>query len=832
MPSQTQANHDEGCYHCGLPIPPGSDFSAEIDGKTRQMCCPGCQAVAQTIVSSGLDTYYRHRTATAASPELNGRQLPAELSRELALYDQPSVQKSFVTRHEGLLEASLVVEGITCAACVWLLEHHLTDVDGVAKASVNLTNHRARIQWNPAQINLSQILTEIYRIGYQAHPWHPNKEEQLLAAEHKRAIRRLGVAGLGMMQVMMMAVALYAGALQGIESTYQSFIRWTSLLIATPVVIYAARPFFDAALRDLRTRKLSMDVPVSIAIGGAYLASIWATVTNTGEIYFDSVTMFTFFLLIGRFLEMKARHRTGRAGNAMLNLLPTSALRLVDGEEQLVPANELNAGDLVRVRPGQTIPADGIIEEGHSSVDESALTGEYLPVRKTENDSVVGGTINVENPLLVRISEVGADSRLSAIVRLLDRAAEEKPQVARIADKVSSYFVAAVLLTATVVGGSWYLLEPANALWITLSVLVVTCPCALSLATPTALTAATGTLRQNGFLITRGHVLESLSRASHIIFDKTGTLTEGNLSLQATHPLAELDEQHCQQLAAALEAYSEHPIARAFHPFIADQHASDIETTVGQGIEGLINGQRYRIGKPDYARALSDTADIQPPIAEGHWLLLCNESQPLAWFRINDQIRREAKETIDQLHALGLKCEMLTGDSSHAVKETADLLGIDTVTSGVSPEQKLAHVKALQENGAQVIMVGDGINDIPVLAGAETSIAMGNASDLARTNADSVLISSDLRRLVDAISLARYSRKIIRQNLSWALIYNLMALPLAALGFVAPYMAAIGMSASSLVVVGNALRLSRLRRRKVQKSHAATPTPHASTQEV
>lgn len=816
MAVDTQAN--EGCFHCGLPVPPDSDFSTVIDGEARQMCCPGCQAVAQTIVGSGLDTYYRHRTETASAPEITGRKLPASLAQELALYDQSSVQRDFVTAQDGLQEASLVIEGITCAACVWLLEHHIQGLDGIEKASVNLTSHRARIQWNPASIALSTILTEIYRIGYQAHPWHPNKEEELLASEQKRAMRRLGIAGIGMMQVMMMATALYAGAIQGLETEYQAFIRWTSWLIATPVVLYSARPFFTAALRDIRTRQLSMDVPVSLAIGGAYLASVWATISNTGEIYYDSVTMFTFFLLIGRFLEMKARHRSGRAGNAMLNLLPTSALRLADGVEQLVPANELSAGDLVRVRPGQTIPADGVIEQGHSSIDESALTGEYLPIQKLEGEAVVGGTINVENPILIRVSEVGAESRLSAIVRLLDRAAEEKPQVARLADRVSSYFVSAVLITATVVGGSWYMLEPANALWITLSVLVVTCPCALSLATPTALTAATGTLRQHGFLITRGHVLESLARATHIIFDKTGTLTEGNLSLQSTQTAADLNEEQCLQLAATLEAHSEHPIAKAFHPFATATQAEQINVTVGQGIEGQINSQRYRIGTPEFAAALCAVTDIQQPAQEGKWLLLCDTTRPLAWFRINDQLRREARDTIAQLNALGLQCEMLTGDNSHAVEETAEQLGINSITRGVSPEQKLAHVAQLQAQGAEVIMVGDGINDIPVLAGAQTSIAMGSATDLAKTNADAVLISSDLQRLVDAIQLSRRSRHIIRQNLSWALCYNLLALPLAAFGFVAPWMAAIGMSASSLVVVGNALRLSRLRRRAAQRT--------------
>ncbi|MBY4677810.1 heavy metal translocating P-type ATPase [Marinobacterium arenosum] len=808
----------EPCYHCGLQVPESTDFITLIDGQPRRMCCPGCLAVAETIVGSGLDTYYRHRTQPGNSPEFSSRQLPEPLQQELALYNQPEVQRSFVNQCDAGLEAILVIDGITCAACVWLLEHHLQGLDGVNKASVNLTNHRARIQWSPEQIELSTLLGEIYRIGYQAHPFHPDKEEQLLAQEQKRAIRRLGIAGLGMMQVMMMAIALYAGTLQGIEQQYQAFIRWTSLIIATPVVLYAARPFFTAALRDLRTRQLSMDVPVSLAIGGAYLASIWATVTNSGEIYFDSVTMFTFFLLIGRFLEMKARHRTGRAGNALLNLLPTSALRLRDGEEELVSADQLQSGDLVRVRPGQTLPADGIIEQGHSSVDESALTGEYLPIHKQCGDNVVGGTINVENPLLIRVAEVGAESKLSAIVRLLERAHEEKPQVARLADRVASYFVAAVLITALVVGVSWWLITPEHAFWITLSVLVVTCPCALSLATPTALTAATGTLRQHGFLITRGHVLESLSKATHIVFDKTGTLTEGNLRLQSTQPLAALDRQQCEQLAAALEQHSEHPIARAFHHLQPQQPASEISATLGKGLEGQIDGIRYRIGQADYASALCPADCPAQPSEAGQWLLLCSEQAPLAWFRIDDQLRREAREALDQLRALGLQCEMLTGDSSAAVQEIAAQLGIDRVTSGVTPEQKLQHVAALQAEGAQLIMVGDGINDIPVLAGAQTSIAMGSASDLAKTNADAVLISGDLRRLVDAVQLSRRSRRIISQNLIWSLSYNLLALPLAALGFIAPYMAAIGMSASSLVVVGNALRLSKLKRRNAVNS--------------
>lgn len=804
------------CYHCGLDIPPGSQFFTVIDGEPRQMCCPGCQAVAQVIADGGLENYYKHRTNQAASPD--SLSASEQLKAEFELYDHPSVQQYFVAElADGSKQATLVIEGITCAACVWLLEHHLNSLEGVSLASVNLTNHRARVQWDETQICLSDIFLALHSIGYQGHPYHPDKEEQLLEQETKRAMRRLGIAGVFTMQIMMLAVALYTGAGASLERDYENFIRWASLVLATPVVLYAAKPFFQAALRDLRTRHLTMDLPVSIAIGGAYIASIWATLTASGEVYYDSASMFTFFLLIGRFLEMKARHRTGKAGNALLNLLPASATLCTDEGESIVAANELQQGDRILVKPGHTIPADGTIVNGSSSIDESALTGEYLPLTKRTGDDVVGGTINVENPIHIEVTQVGASSQLSSIVRLLERAQEDKPKVARLADKVSGYFVIAVLIIATTVALYWWQVNPDHALWITLSVLVVTCPCALSLATPTALTAATGTLRQHGLLITRGHVLESLAKATHIVFDKTGTLTEGNLSLQQTKPLTELNTDQCFEIAAALEAHSEHPIARAFHKasqLTALSPAEQLTNHVGLGLEGIVNGQRFYIGKPQFASQGCDPLldFTSAPDQRYQWLLLASETQPLAWFGLTDPARQHAASTVQQLKKMGLEVQMLTGDNSAAVGHIAQQLNIDKVISGVSPAQKLQHIQQLQEHGAQLIMVGDGINDIPVLAGAQTSIAMGSATDLAKTNADAVLISGELIRLPQALRLAKRTRANIRQNLSWALFYNLIALPLAATGMIAPWMAAIGMSVSSLVVVGNALRLTKLGR--------------------
>ncbi|MGB0664795.1 MAG: heavy metal translocating P-type ATPase [Pontibacterium sp.] len=820
---------DVSCYHCGLAVMGDVKYTADINGQTQPMCCPGCKAVAETIVAGGLKNYYQFRTEQATPNAQDNQSLDAAAYQ---LYDQESLQADFVSKTpEGLSSAQFAIEGITCAACVWLLEHHLKQREAVTQVSVNLTTHRARIVWDPAQTPLSELMAQIRHIGYRAHPYTPDKEEQLRQKERKRALMRLGVAGIGMMQVMMMAVALYGGALQGIEDKYVTFIRWSSLALATPVVFFAAAPFFIAAWRDLKTKHLTMDLPVSIAIGGAYTASVWATLTESGEVYFDSVTMFTFFLLIGRFLEMQARHRTGLAGNAIANLLPASARKLSDvndTSETLVPAAELRPDDIVRVLVGETLPADGVVVSGHSQVDEAALTGEYLPVSKTPGDSVVGGTFNVEQPLVIKVTTQPETSKVTAITQLLERAQSEKPKVALIADKVASYFVGAVLTVGLTVYLVWHWLSPDDALWITLSVLVVTCPCALSLATPTALTAATGSLRQLGLLVTRGHVLQALTESTHAVFDKTGTLTQGALSIDdiVVCGSANLTIEQAQVLAASLESHSNHPIANAFAQVTGLIKASDVSVATSQGIEGILDGTRYRIGKPSYAAALYQNQQLPSPIApseQAHWLLLANEQGPMAWFALKDPLRPDASTAVKQLEALGLEVIMLTGDSSYAAEMNAKALGISRYQKDASAQDKLDYIQALQSQGARVLMVGDGINDIPCLAAATTSVAMQGASDLAKTSADAVLLNGQLQTLVNAIELAHKTKGVIRQNLTWSLLYNVLALPLAAMGFIPPYLAAIGMSASSLVVVTNAIRLTR--KPKKQSTVAAPRQP-------
>jgi len=787
----------------------GADYSVEIDGVRQPMCCHGCQAVAQAIIDGGLCDFYRFRTEK--SPR--GSELVPEQLRELELYDRDDLQKTFVQQEVGEeREASLILEGIVCAACVWLNERHVKALPGVLDFSVNYSTHRARLRWDNQQIKLSQILEAITAIGYHAHPFDPGRQEQVYKQERTRALRRLAVAGLGMVQVMMLAVALYAGDYEGMSASLRDFLRWVSLLLTAPVILYSARTFFSSAWGDLRRRQLGMDVPVSLAIGGAFLASAWSTVTGGGEIYFDSVTMFTFFLLAGRFLEMGARHRAGQAADELIKLLPATAARLTAQGEERVPVTDLVPGDRVLIRPGESVPADGRVVDGKSSVDESLLTGESLPKLRSSGDLLVGGTVNNESPLVMEIEQVGEGTVLSAIVRLLDRAQTEKPRVAQLADRVAAWFVGALLLLATGIAWWWWLHDAAHAFSITLSVLVVTCPCALSLATPAAVTAATGALTRLGVLTTRGHALETLARATHVIFDKTGTLTEGRLRLQSIELLASQDRGHCLAIAAALEQGSEHPIAHALRAETDSQlSAASVSATPGCGIEGLVDGRRYRIGIPDYVCELQSATvrDAAQLATTPAGVVLGDEHGLLAHFEFADSLRDKAAATVQQLQGLGLEVELLSGDEAGVVQQVAGELGIDRFQARCLPQDKLNRIRLLQQSGAVVAMVGDGVNDAPVLAGAQVSLAMGGGTQLAHASADMVLLSERLPHLVDAVRTSRRTLAIIRQNLIWALVYNLVALPLAATGLIAPWMAAIGMSTSSLVVVVNALRLRR-----------------------
>jgi Cu2+-exporting ATPase len=777
------------------------------------MCCFGCQAVAQTIIDSGLEDFYRYRTAPAETVS----DLLPDFLQQVTVYDEPELQAGFVKKMDGdEKEATLILEGITCPACVWVNEKHLKSLSGVKQIQVNFSTRRLMIRWDDKQIKLSQILKSIHEIGYTAHPYDPQQHQQILEKERKQLLLRLGIAGALGMQVMMLAIALYTG--EDMDENYKRFFRWISLLLTLPVVLFSARAFFDPALRSIKSGKPGMDIPVSLGILFAFFGSLKATLSGQGEIYYDSVVMFVFLLLLARYLELLARKRANETSENLQQLTPTKAIRLNGNTQETIPVARLEVGDLVLVLPGEPIPADGQVIEGLSSVNESLLSGESLPLTKEIHDHVIGGSINIESPLKVRVEHIGQDNLLSRITRLMERSQLEKQSVSKLADKAASWFVPVVLIMATIVSIYWWLQGDPHWFEITLAMLVATCPCALSLATPAAITVATDTLMKMGMLTTRGHAIEAPARADHFIFDKTGTLTKGQLQLSEVHTFSDLSEQQCLQIACALEQHSEHPIAQAFIEAILATRSShdeydaiNVTNIPGAGLTGVIKKASYVIGTADH---ISQHTNINISYAlklienkTGSQVFLSKADNLIAIFLLEDTLRPEANDLIKCLHDNNKKVSLLSGDNLATVQAVAEQLQIDQFQANLKSDEKLSALKQFQQQGDIVAMVGDGVNDAPVLAGAQVSIAMGGGAQLSRANADFVLLNDQLPVITKSIATVQKALRIIKQNMIWAVAYNLIALPFAAMGFLSPWMAAIGMSLSSLLVMTNALRI-------------------------
>jgi len=773
------------------------------------MCCVGCSAVAEMLAQQGLESWYTTREGPSGVP---AEPVPDVLASAEYL-KVPDCEAEFATRASGdSLEVSLLVEGVTCAACVWIIERHLCGLPGVLEVRVNLASHRAHVAWDPSACDLASIIRRLAEIGFVARPYRPDAAAELERRERRLALMRLGIAGLATMNVMTYAVALYAGAIDGMPDGIRQFLRFMCWLVATPVVVISARPFFEGALRDLRVRRPGMDVPVSIAILGAYLVSAWAVVRGEGDVYFESVCMFTFFLGTGRFLEMNVRHRAASLSRRLLDAAPLVARRVVEGESDLlVPVAEIGVGDRIRVLAGEALPVDGQVVSGRSAVEEALLTGESWPRRVEAGHDVVAGSLNAESPLVVRATRIAQESTLAALVGLIERAQSERPPMAHFADRVASRFVAAMLGVAGLTAVAWAIVDPSRVVWVTLSVLVATCPCALGLATPAALAAATEGLARRGFLVTRGSTLEALAKIDRIVFDKTGTLTRGETSVERVIPLRGDDAATLIERARALEADSSHVLARAFASgrARAGEVLADLVNVPGQGVEAKIDATRTRIGRPEWAIGVAPNGTLPaPPVDETvSWILMADEHGPLAWFGLGDPVRTEAPSALSALRARGLELELLSGDPSAAAGRIARDLGLELVLPAATPEAKVVRIQSLQQQGQVVAVVGDGLNDGPLMRAADVSIGMGGGCDLTRLSADAVLLHDELERIPEAIAWAARTRRVIRQNFAWAIAYNVSVLPLAVAGQLPPWLAALGMSLSSLIVATNAARL-------------------------
>jgi Cu2+-exporting ATPase len=796
---------DRACFHCGEPVPESLTLFVLRDGQQKPVCCQGCRAVAELIFSSGLGRYYQFRQDL-------GRKAEEDIESDVQAWRSCDERESLwgAELAEGRRDLLLQTEGIRCAACAWLIRTHIENKPGVDSVQVDTATGYTRIIWQPGKNQLSSLAAALMELGYKPHLPLASAEEQGRQEERRNSMKRLGVAGLGMMQVMMYAVGLYAGDAFGIAVAERSFLEWVSLMVTFPVLIYSGRIFFEGAIRSIRAGSPGMDVPVALAISLAFMASCYNFFLGAGEVWFDSVVMFIFFLSLGRHIEMMLRHRNLQAGAALARLLPEWAERMTPAGRETIPAGDLLEGDRILVRMGESFPADGEILKGTTEVDEALLTGESHPVRRHAGDTVIAGTINLSQPVELTVTASGQDTTVSALGRLLLLAQSRRPSSNAIPSWLVPMFIVAVLFIAGATWFGWQLIDPGRAFSAMLSVLVASCPCALSLALPVVYAAASRRLLDDGILLTRGEALPALAAVDTVVFDKTGTLTIGmpKISTVEMNPdRAEVSKEQALRIACALESSSAHPIARAFEPGVQNSDESRISVEnvtvhTATGVEGEINGTRWKIGKQEFALNLT-------PVDDDDSILLADTSSWVARFCLEDSLRQGAESTVNKLELLGVEVSVLSGDSREAVDRVADRLQISNRAARQSPEKKLARIEALRQAGRHVLMVGDGVNDAPVLAAADVSMTVKGGAELANSAADLILTSESLELIEKAMNTARSTRQLVRQNLTWAILYNASVMPLAVSGMLKPWMAALGMSLSSLLVVANASRLVR-----------------------
>ena len=864
-----------------------------------QVCSDACRTAIETIADAGLDAWYDLRTHSdaqgATTADLRHR-------AELDAWRVPEVEASLLRRDNdgddgataepgpaaAPTAVTLTVEGMRCAGCAWLVERLLASVTGVNTATVDFPLRRAEVRFDARATRLHTLLETLARAGYRATPYTVHAEEAAIESERRARIRGLGISALFGMQVMLLSIALYASEWYGgMEAGFEQLFRWLAMMLTVPVLAWPGRAFFTGAVAALRHRSLTMDVPVALGLSIAFAGSAFATVTGEGEVWFDSVVMFVTLLSAARYLELLARRRATATIRALARSAPLVATRIrakgAGGDStrtERIPAAALRSGDRVRVRPGEVVPADGVIRSGHSAFDESLLTGESNPVARLAGDRVLAGSVNGSGVIEVEVTGAGDETVLGGVLRRAEQAARERPAIAELADRAAAWFIGAVLVLATGVAVAWLLHDAARMIPVVVSVLVVTCPCALSLATPAAMTAALGALARAGLVATRANAVERLALATHCLADKTGTLTEGRFRLQSVTAMAGVSESRCLALAAALERYATHPVAAALvaaagadgrevgtdgeaepgdeaetgargepgtgrkddkAPVIeamtaararGDEHAiartdapevaacktnpgglrvEEADTHTG-GVTGRIDGVHYAVGSPEIVvRACGlDPGTFGIDDGATH-VFLARDGALLARFVLADSLRADARQLVEGLRRRGIETTIASGDSPAAVERAARELEVTHHLASLSPEDKLDEAARLAASGERVLMLGDGVNDTPALAGAHVSVAIGRGAAAAAARADAVLIGDDPGRLLAALDIARRARRIVKQNLAWALGYNLVALPLAAAGAVPPWAAAIGMSLSSLAVAGNALRLGRER---------------------
>ena len=801
------------CTHCHLTFSEDVLIKETSSETTLYFCCKGCQGVYHLLNAEGLGSFYDKLGDTKLQPASQTSSDDSDLEK----FDLEGFKNKYIKVHEdGLCEINLIIEGIHCSACVWLNEKVLHKTDGILEASINYTNNKAKIIWDPDTLQLSHIIQTIRSIGYNAYPYDPALQEERADATRKTYYTRILVAVFGSMNIMWLGVAHYAGYFSGIEQSFKNILNVAEFVLATPVLFYSGWIFFRGAYYGYKNNIVNMDTLVASGALLAYVYSIYAMITQRGEVYFDSVVMIITFVLVGKYLEVLSKKQAVDTLDNIMGSTPTEVTSIHKGIKSLVSVENIRIGDTIELKPGERVVIDGVVISGAASFDESSLTGEHLPAYKQKGEQILSGSLCLDSVIHYTSTKEVSDSLLTSIVNLLETSMSKKPRIEQLANTISGYFSTTILVIALLTFGGWYFFvgDFEQALIVGISVIVIACPCALGLATPMATLVGISMAAKRGILFKEAGFLESMAKSDVLFLDKTGTITEGKPSVIS----ADIKEGFDASLLLSLVSTSNHPVSKGIEKYIIDTYPyiktvplNNIHSIDAKGLTATHNGHVFLGGNADLLKEKAIEVNV---VSKNILFFFSVDNQIIAHFELNDTIREDAIHTIASIKKMGIEVVMLTGDHKESAQNVASQVGIDKVHSKLLPQDKASIIDSYHTQGHITVMVGDGINDTIALALSDISIALGNGADIAIDISDVVLLDEKIESLHQAYILSKRTYKAIQENLGFSLLYNVVAVPLAVMGFVNPLIAALSMSLSSLVVVGNSLRIKNLKFRK------------------
>ncbi len=794
------------CTHCNLEFSEDVMIVEESGDKKLYFCCKGCQGVYHLLNSEGLGSFYDKLGDTTLQPA-------SSKDGDIEKFDLEGFHKRYVEElDDGLYSINLIIEGIHCSACVWLNEKVLHKREGIIEATINYTNNKAKIIFDPEMIKLSSIIETIRSIGYNGYPYDPKLQEERATKTRKDYYSRILVGVFGTMNIMWLAIAHYAGYFTGIEQSFKDILNVAEFLLATPVLFYSGWVFFRGAYYGYKNRIVNMDILVASGALLSYVYSIYAMVSREGEVYFDSVVMIITFVLVGKYLEVLSKKHAVDTLDSIMGSTPTEVTLVDDGSKSLVSIESVVVGDTIELKSGEKVVIDGVLVSGEGSFDESSLSGESEPIYKKEGDMILSGSIILDSVVRYRATKDASNSLMSSIVNLLEESITKKPKIEQLANSISGYFSTTILVIALFTFVGWYMVggEFEEALIVAISVVVIACPCALGLATPMSTLVGIGISAKSNILFKEASFLETMAKSDLLALDKTGTITEGRPSVVEARV-----EEFDYSLLYSLLLTSNHPISRGVARYMEERYESistvaldSIKSIEAKGIRASYSGMELVGGNGSFMSSIGIEVDME---SENSLFMFAIDGRLVATFELTDTIRDGAKEAISEIKSLGIEVVMLTGDHPQSANRVAKEVGIDEVHSRLLPQDKASLIDKFHKEGHIVVMVGDGINDTVALSRSDIAIAMGSGADTAISVSDVVLIDDKPQSIYRAYRISKRTFRAIKENLGFSLLYNVVALPLAIAGFVNPLVAALSMSLSSLVVVANSMRIKRLR---------------------